>query len=279
VVSDVQGVSARAMLAELAHGNTDAEAMAELARGRLRHKLPELKRALTGRVQAHQRFLLSTQLAHIDFLDEQLVQLEEQIAQQLTTMSQPPAPPQGVEGGSGTAESDSASPRPDWHAAVALLDSVPGINPRTAEVILAEIGLDMRRFPTAGHLARWAGVAPGNHQSGGKRYSGRTTQGNRFLKTTLVQCAHAAARTKGSFLSARYHRLAGRRGKKRALMAVAHSMLVAIWHMLTTGEVFHDLGSDYYDHRSHDRKLAYYRRQLEQLLGAPVQISLDSVLT
>jgi len=273
VLSDVQGVSARAMLAELAQGNTDAEAMAQLARGRLRDKLPELERALTGRVQAHQRFLLSQQLAHIDFLDEQEAQLEEQIDQQLTTLSQPPTPPDTAGGDANPSAPDSSpTPNPDWHAAVALLDTVPGISPRSAQVILAEIGVDMHRFPTASHLARWAGVAPGNQQSGGKRYSGRTTKGNRVLKATLTQCAHAAARTKGSFLNARYHRIAGRRGKKRALMAVAHSILIAIWHMLTTGEVFHDLGSDYFDHRSYDRKVAYYLRQLEHLIGAPLPL-------
>lgn len=279
VASDLQGVSARAMLAELARGNTDAAAMAELARGRLRSKLPELERALTGVVQEHQRFLLSVQLGHIDFLDEQIATLEDQIAEQLTTMSQPPTPPEGSadESEEDATAGEATPPAQNWNAAVDLLDTMPGINQTAAEVILAEIGTDMSRFPTAGHLAAWAGLAPGNNESGGKRYSGRTRQGDRTLKSTLVQCAHTAARTKGSVFKARYHRLAGRRGKKRAIVAVAHSMLVAIWHMLTTGEVFQDLGSDYYDQRSKEKKVAYYTRQLEKLTGAPVQIALAAV--
>jgi transposase len=152
--------------------------------------------------------------------------------------------------------------------------SIPGVNREAAQIILAEIGIDMSRFPTDGHLCRWAGVASGNNESGGKRYSGRTTKSNRTLKSTLVQCAYAAIRTKASFFKARYHRLAARRGKKRAVMAIAHSMLRAIWHMLRTGEVYPDLGADYYNQRNTDAKVAYHTRQLEKLTGATVQIAL-----
>jgi len=198
VVTDIQGVSARAMLAELAAGNADAAALAELARGRLRNKIPELEQALTGSVEPHQRFLLSQQLEHIDFLDEQIAEIEAEIERHLWTMSEPPDFPIVAEEEAGRPASEER-PSVDWQAAVSLLDTIPGINREAAQIILAEIGIDMLRFPTAGHLCRWAGVAPGNHESGGKRYSGRTTKGNRTLKSTLVQCAYAAIRTKGSF--------------------------------------------------------------------------------
>jgi len=271
VVTDMQGVSARAMLRELAAGNADAEALAELARGRLRHKIPELEQALTGRVEAHHRFLLSQQLEHIDFLDEQVAEIAAEIERQLGMMSKPLD--------SSVAEGEEVAPPddgalPPWLAAVSLLDTIPGINPAAAQIILAEIGIDMAQFPTEGHLSRWAGVAPGNNESGGKRYSGRTTKGNRTLKSILVQCAYAAIRTKDSFFKARYQRLVARRGKKRAIMAIAHSMLKAIWHMLSTGEVYHELGGEYYNQRNKDVKVAYHTRQLEKLTGATVQIAL-----
>jgi len=276
VVTDVQGVSARAMLAELAAGNTNAEAMAELAKGRMRNKIPELEKALTGMVQRHQQFLLSKQLGHIDFLDEQIGEIEGEIGRQLMEMSMPAEPPaRGSGKRPSEAEAQARKHHNDWMTAVALLDTIPGINRDAAQAILAEIGIDMTQYPTAGHLSRWGGVAPGNHQSGGKRYSGRTTKGNRVLKSTLVQCAHSAARKKGSFFKARYHRLAARRGKKRAMMAIAHSLLVTIWHMLTTGEVYQDLGADYYDHRNKDSKVAYHTRQLEKLTGGAVQVALN----
>jgi len=278
VVTDIQGVSARKMLAELAEGNTNAGAMAELAKGRLRNKIPELVKALTGVVHPHHRFLLSQQLAHIDFLDSQIEAIGTEIERQLTAMSHPPEPP---ETGSDTSDTKTATWRgpQDWLAAADLLDTVPGINARAAQGILAEIGIDMTRFPSDGHLCSWAGAAPGNHQSGGKRYSGRTTKGNHTLMSILVQCAHSAVRTKGTFFKARYHRLAARRGKKRAIVAIAHSMLKAIWHMLTTGEVYRDLGADYYDERSKDRKIAYHTRQLEKLTGSEVQVALAVAAT
>lgn len=276
VVTDIQGVSARAMLSALAAGNTDAEALAELARGRLRNKIPELEQALTGRVEAHHRFLLSQQLEHIDFLDEQVTEIAAEIERQLGTLSQP-RDSAGAEGGEAAAP-DAGSP-PPWPAAVSLLDTIPGINPAAAQIILAEIGIDMAQFPTEGHLSRWAGVAPGNNESGGKRYSGRTTKGNRTLKSILVQCAYAAIRTKDSFFKARYQRLVARRGKKRAIMAIAHSLLKAIWHMLSTGEVYHELGGEYYNQRNKDVKVAYHTRQLEKLTGATVQIALGGATT
>ena len=277
VVSDMQGVSARAMLSALADGKSDAQALAQLARGRLRNKLPALEKALTGLVQPHHRFLLAKQLAHIDFLDEQITDIGTEIARQVERMSQSPEPPTdpGSSAASHTEQDTSASVT--WEEAVDLLDTIPGIDRRTAEMLLAETGIDLRQFPTAKHLAAWAGVAPGNHESGGKRYSGRTRKGNRHLQTTLVQAAWAAVRTKGTFLKARYHRLAARRGKKRAIVAIAHSILVSIWHMLSRGVVYKELGAEYFNQRNKEAKVKYLTRQLEKLTGSVVQVASQTV--
>jgi transposase len=226
VVTDVMGVSARAMLAEIVAGQTDAALMADLARGRMRNKIPELEKALTGIVQPHHRFVLAQQLDHIDFLDEKVEALSIEIGQQLESMSWPDGsaePGADTDTEEGIQVADESELPLTWETAVALLDTIPGVDRRIAEVMLAEMGLDMSQFPTADHLASWAGLAPGNHQSGGKRYSGRTTKGNKPLASIMVQGAWSAARTKDTFLKARYHRLAARRGKKRAIVAVAHS--------------------------------------------------------
>ena len=276
VVSDIQGVSAQAMLAQLVKGEQDAQVLAQLARGRLRNKIPELERALTGMVQPHHRFLLAQQLEHIDFLDEQIVEIGAEIGRLVEGMRAPPELPEA----SGTGASAGEEPRtPEpvtWEAAVNLLKTIPGVERQAAEMILAETGIDMRQFPTANHLAAWAGVAPGNHESGGKRYSGRTRKGNQQLQTTLVQAAWAAVRTKGTFLKARYHRLAARRGKKRAIVAIAHSILVSIWHMLSQGVVYKDLGADYFNQRNQEAKVGYLTRQLEKLTGGTVQVAFQS---
>ena len=180
---------------------------------------------------------------------------------------------QGTECGSVTG--DEGEPPLTWLEAVALLDTIPGVNQRTAEKMLAEMGLDMSRFPTAGHLATWAGLAPGNNQSGGKRYSGRTPKGNRALTTTMVVAAWTAVRTKDTFLKARYHRLAARRGKKRAIVAVAHSMLVSAYHMLTHRQPYQELGGAYFDHRKKEAKMSYLIRRLEKLSGGSVTIEMQ----
>ncbi len=158
---------------------------------------------------------------------------------------------------------------------MALLATMPGVNRRTAEVMLAEMGLDMSQFPTANHLSSWAGLAPGNHQSGGKRYSGRTTKGNQSLSSIMVQAASSAVRTKDTFVKSRYHRLAIRRGKKRAIVAIAHSMLVSAWHMLTYQQPYRELGGDYFDERKKEAKVSYLVRQLEKLTGASVNIEIQ----
>lgn len=268
VVSDVMGVSARAMLEELARGSDDPQALAALAKGRLRQKVKELEAALVGVVEAHHRFILAQQLGHIDFLDDQIEEMSAEIGRQLERMSQPPR-----EGGPTTSapspHADSARPSEvpplSWVEAVALLDTIPGVDERIAEVILAEMGLDMSQFPTAPELVSWAGLAPGNHQSGGKRYASHTTKGNNPLRSVLTQAAWAASRTKDTFLKARYHRLAARRGKKRAIVAVAHSIIVSAWYMLTRRQPYQELGADYYDQRKKDSKVAYLTKQLTKL--------------
>jgi transposase len=269
VVTDVMGVSARAMLTELAAGVTDPQALAELAKGRLRNKIKELEAALVGTISPNQRFILARQLSHIDFLDEQIEAFHAQISQHLQQMI--PVAVTDAE----TGDDDSAGQAPaenlSWSAALELLDSIPGVDQRTAEIILAEIGLDMRQFPTADDLASWAGFAPGNHQSGGKRYAGRTTKGNRPIGAAINQAAWAASRTKDTWLKARYHRLVARRGKKRAIVAIGRSILVSIWHMLSKQQRYQDLGPDYYDQRRKESKVTYLTKQLTRL-GFAVQL-------
>ena len=263
VASDILGVSGRQMLQALADGETDVMQMADLAKGRLRNKRSELQQALNGRVDAHHRFLLAQHLQHIDFLDSQITTMDQKIVERIDAMSQP----EEVNDSDDDAGDDSLT----WQKAVELLDTIPGVDQRAAEMILAEIGIDMSRFPSANHLAAWAGVAPGNHQSGGKRYSGRTKKGNRTLRSLLTQVAWAAKRTKNTYLSALYRRIAARRGKKRATIAVAHAILVSIYHMLSRQQEYHDLGADYFDNRRKESKVDYLTRQLRRL-GYQVQL-------
>ena len=268
VVSDVMGVSARAMLQELARGSDDPQALAELAKGRLRQKVKELQAALVGVVEVHHRFILAKQLAHIDFLDEQIEQMSAEIGQQLERMSQPPTHDGSASPDQPTGRESSTpaeQPSLSWTEAVALLDTIPGVDVRIAEVMLAEMGLDMGQFPTAKDLVSWAGLAPGNHQSGGKRYASHTTKGNNPLRSMMTQAAWAASRTKDTFLKARYHRLAARRGKKRAIVAIAHSMLESAWYMLTRRQPYQELGGHYYDQRQKESKVSYLTKQLTKL--------------
>jgi transposase len=273
VVSDVMGVSARAMVQELARGSNDPQALAELAKGRLRQKVKELEAALVGVVEVHHRFILAKQLAHIDFLDEQIEAMSTEIGQQLERMSQP-----STDDGSATPDQpthrENSTPL-SWTEAVALLDTMPGVAERVAEVMLAEMGLDMGQFPTAKDLVSWAGLAPGNHQSGGKRYSSHTTKGNNPLRSMMTQAAWAASRTKDTFLKARYHRLAARRGKKRAIVAIAHSMLESAWYMLSRRQPYQELGGDYFDQRNKESKVSYLTKQLAKL-GFAVPLDLLS---
>jgi len=221
VASNVMGVSGRAMLEAIVAGTTNATEMAGLAKGRLRGKREQLDKALEGRVKPHHRFVLAELLCQVDSLDESIARFDAEIEKYCHPFEEE----------------------------VELLDTIPGVAQRIAEVIVSEIGNDMSRFPTADHLAAWAGVAPGNNESAGKRYSGTTRHGDRALTSALVQAAHAAARTRNTYLSAQYHRLAGRRGKKRAILAVAHSILVISYHIIQRKEPYRDLGGDYFDQR------------------------------
>jgi len=265
VATDVLGVSGRRMLAALVAGERDAAVMAELAKGRLRNKIPELQKALTGVVDDHHRFLLAQQLAHIDFLDEQISELGEEIARRLEVMGQTPPSAPMPSSASKSVEREEEQSLLSWREAVTLLDSAPGVDTRAAQAVLAEIGLNMAQFPTADHLASWAGLAPGNYQSGGKHYSGRTTKGNRTLRTIMTQVAWAAVRTQGTYAKSLYHRLAARRGAKRAIVAVAHSLLVSFYYMLDRRQPYQELGADYFDQRRKTSKVDWYLGQLAKL--------------
>jgi transposase len=250
VASDILGVSARQMLAELVAGRTDPAALAQLARGRMREKIPLLERALQGQFGAHQQFLVARQLTHIDELEALIAEVSAEIGRRLAAL---PVPAEGE-----------ASPLP-FATAVTLLDTIPGVEQRTAETIVAEIGTDMRRFPSAGHLASWAGLVPGLQTSAGRRKSSKTRKGSPWLRATLVEAAHGAGRTKATYLGAQYRRFAGRRGKKKAAVAVAHTILVIAYHLLKEQTVYQDLGSNYYDER--DRTVVERRlvQRLERL--------------
>lgn len=269
VATDVLGVSGRRMLDELVAGNADAATMAELAKGRLRNKLPDLEKALTGVVATHHRFLLAHHLVHIDFLDEQIEAVSQQIMQQVEAMPTLPPPTTGQDdGGTGPSTSPAQSPQQaplSWQAAIDLLDTAPGVDQKLAQQVLAEMGINMQQFPTAGHFAAWAGLAPGNRQSGGKRYATRLSDGNQLLRTILVQGAWAAIRTKDTYLSALYRRLAARRGKKRAIIAVAHSLSVSFYHMLARRQPYQELGADYFDQRSKGVKTDWLIKQFNKL--------------
>ena len=253
VATDVLGVSGRLMLEALVAGQRDPAELAELAKGRLRSKLPQLRQALSGVVDEHHCFLLAHQLAHIDFLDGEIEEMGQEIARRVETMSQPTPPAPATDETSAAAAA--AATTPTWQAAVTLLDSAPGVDVKAAEAVLAEMGINMRQFPSPDHLAAWAGVAPGNNESGGKRRPSRSRRGNRALRTLLIQIAWAAVRTKGSYCQALYRRLAARRGKKRAIVAVAHHLVIAFHYMLDRQQPYHDLGADYFDQRNKQFKV------------------------
>ncbi len=234
VVSDIGGVSARAMLKALVAGVEDPTALAELARGRMRSKQAALIAALSGRVREHHRFLIRTHLDHLEFLDTHLKPFDARIEQLIEQHS--PA----IETPASTELLDAANPPLAWQQAMPLLDSIPGIARQSAELLLAEIGSDMRRFPSAAHLCKWAGVCPGNHESAGKQYSGKTPPANRWLRSILVQMANAAVRCKASYFATVYRRLAARRGHKRAIVAVAHRLLIAVYHILKQHQPYRD---------------------------------------
>lgn len=238
VVTDVMGKSGREILGALVAGTMDAQAMADLARGKLRQKLPQLMEALRGQMGDHQRFMLTQQLGHIDDLDETIALLDAEIEERLRPFAE----------------------------LITRLDTIPGVGKRIAQVIIAEVGTDLSRFPTAGHLASWAGMCPGNNESAGKRHSGRTRKGNSALRVALIEAAKAAGHTRNTYLSAQYHRLAARRGRNKAAVAVGHTILVIVYHLITDEESFYrDLGVHYFDERDRQRVQRRLVHRLEAL--------------
>lgn len=267
VITDVLGVSGRAMLEARIAGRVDPATMAELAKRRMRSKIPLLEEALTGVVRDHHRQLLAMQLAHIDFLDEQIEALNGAIAVSLKALSvdEPSSELPSPSAATCPPPPSDMSPALTFTRAIELLDTIPGVDQRGAEVIVAEIGIDMSRFETAPRLAAWAGVAPGNDESAGKQRSGKTRKGNRSLRGVLTQLAHAAVRTKGTSLSALYHRLAARRGKQRAIIAVAHAIMRSVFHMLSRNEPYRELGANYFDERRRHYTVDRLARRIEHL--------------
>lgn len=237
VLTDVMGVSGRAMLAALVEGTTDPVVLAELARGRLRKKLPALRRALQGRFRRHHAFLIEQILAKVDFLDETLDRLMGEIEARLVP----------------------------FEPLLTALDTIPGVDRIGAISIVAETGGDMRRFPTAGHLCSWGAMCPGQNESAGKRRSGKTRQGNRYLRATLIQAALGASHSKGTALQARYHRVKRHRGHKKAVVAVGHQILEIAYYVMRDGVTYQELGADYFDRRHAERAVRRHMRQLEAL--------------
>jgi len=246
VVTDIQGVSAWAMLQAIVSGNTDPEALANLAKGLLRKKREQLVAALCGQVKPHHRFLIAEHLSQIEYLEEAIQRISAEVEERLRPFAED----------------------------VRLLDSIPGISRQTAEVLLAEIGWDMSRFPTDKNLASWAGMCPGNNESAGKRRNGKTRKGSRWLRHALIEAAHGAARTKNKYLKTQYHRVAAHRGKKKALVAVGHSILIISYHLLTRRQEYIDLGANYFDER--DRS-AVQRRCVKRLEKLGFKVALQPI--
>ena len=242
VVKDITGKSARKLLQRIIDDDIpDSEEVSKLVHGRMRPKLDQIVASIEGITTPLQRKLLAQIIDHIDDLNRRIGELDKLVQEYMT----------------------------EYEAAIEAIDEIPGIARRSAEVILAEIGLDMGRFPSAAHLCSWAGVCPGNYQSAGRRKHGKTTKGNSALKTILTQCAKSARTAKNSYFSAQYQRIAARRGKNRATLAVAHSILIAIYHILKNKTAFQDLGSDYYDSFNRDRKINSYLKRLKALGWEP----------
>ena len=237
VASDALGVSGRKILEAIIAGEDNPEHLAQLARGRLKNKRAELEQALEGRVRDHHRFMLAEYLDEWVALGERIKRIEVEIDQRIRPFEQ----------------------------AVALWQTIPGVDRVTACNLVAEIGVDMHQFPTAQQLASWAALCPGNHESAGKRKSGRTRDGNKWLRRSLCQAAWAAARKKNCYLSAQFRRLAARRGVKRAVIAVAHSILIIAYHMLKSGQGYHELGGNYLEQINKDQLQRYFVKRLQRL--------------
>ncbi len=272
VVSDVMGKAAQLILHAVVEGESDPLRLASLAAGRVHASQQQLEQALTGKVTAHHRFMLGQHLLLIKNLDEAIRRVTEELARRFT----PPDPPteeQDQSQRSSAPAPQSPEPAPpsaqsaplSWQEAVELIDQVTGISERVAQGLLAEIGVDMDQFPSAKHLASWVGICPGNHESAGKRLSGKTRKGNPYARRLLIQAAHAAAHSKNTYLAAQYRRIAARRGPKRAAVAVGHSILVIVYHLLRDRGTYQDLGGNFFD--EHDRQMVqkHLVRRLERL--------------
>ncbi len=263
VVTDISGVSARRMLKAMVEGNDSPDALAALAKGRLCRKQSELAQALRGRVREHHRFVIQTHLQHLEFLEAHIKQFDERIEQLIQQQSQPDEP---------TPASDATPSQSfSWQQAMALLDPIPGVARQSAELLLAEVGVDMSRFPSAAQLCKWAGVCPGNHESAGKHYSGKTPPSNRWLRGMLVQMANAAVRCKASYFASVYRRIAARRGHKRAILAVAHRLLIAIYHILRQRQPYRDYQATTPAQYSKEQRLRQLQQRVEAL-GYQVQL-------
>jgi transposase len=247
VVSDTLGASGRKMLKLLATGETDVELMAHVAHGKLKAKTPDLLRSLKGKLTASQRWVLNELLTRYEEIESAVARVDERIAHELTM-------------------------HPDIKESVDRIDDLPGIGPQNAVDVISEIGTDMNAFPTPNHLASWAAVCPGNNESAGKHLSGKTRKGNAYLRTALVQAAWAASHTKNTYLSAQYHRFVKRLGKKKSLIAVAHSILIIIYQMLSRNESFHDLGGNYFDLLQNKQTLCNHLIRKLSSLGLKVTV-------
>ena len=237
VASDVMGASGLMMLRAMVAGEEDPKVLADMAKGKLRDKIPELQWALQGTMAAHQRFMLDSQLRMLDMLDKEIAHLNEEVGQRVFPFEE----------------------------SVQRIDEIPGIGRRNAEDILAEIGTDMSRFPSAAHLASWAKVSPGNNESAGKRRSSPTGRGSPWLKSALTEAAQAAANKKNSYLAAQKRRIASRRGNRRANIAVAHSILKSVYYMLRDGATYRELGGNYFDQRNRHTTVHRAVRRIERL--------------
>lgn len=244
VISDIMGISGREILRMLIHGETDSAKMSECARGRMKTKKKELSYALEGGVTQHHRFMLTQHLKQIEFLEELIMEFNHRIDNHLHG--------QNVKG-------------EDSSDLVKLLETIPGVERRSAEEIIAEIGTNMNQFPNEGHLSSWAGVCPGNNETGGKRKSGKTTKGSRWLKATLGEIAWAASRTKSTYLSAHYRRIVRRRGKPKSIVAVGHTMLVIAYHMIKHRIPYKELGADYFDKMDEKKLVSNMVKRLKRL--------------
>ncbi|MBT1278887.1 IS110 family transposase [Thermoanaerobacter sp. CM-CNRG TB177] len=248
VVSDINGASSRSILEAIINGEENPETLAELSQGKLKNKMDELKHALKGLINHHQRMLLEIQLRHIDYLDEEITKLDEEIKNRMLPF-----------------EKD-----------LALLDTIPGVGRRTAEQIIAEIGTNMEQFPSAAHLCSWAGLCPGLNESAGKQKSARTRKGNQKLRSSLIEAARAASRAKDTYLSSQYHRIAARRGANRAAVAVAHSILIIVYHILKQKQPYIELGPTYYEEKKRNMII---RQSLKKLESLGLKVTVESAVS